>query len=147
MSNHSRRPLTVTAKITVEIEDASEWSNLLQRSLVEAFKAAIPGPRPAPSHSPASPEPQPQIPKSSPPPVQPTPKQAVPDEQLLLDTKQVAELLGIGERTLWAWSRSGIAPRPIKIGRMVRFSADEIREWVANGCPRERQRERPRLGR
>ncbi len=147
MTNSSRRPLTVTARITVEIEDASEWSNLLQRSLVEAFKGAISASRPAPSHSPASPAPQPQTPKSSPMPVQPTPKQAVPDEHLLLDTKQVAELLGISERTLWAWSRSGIAPRPIKIGRMVRFSADEIREWVANGCPRERQREHPRKGR
>ena len=80
--------MTVTAKITVEIEDASEWSDLLQRSLVEAFKGAISAPRPAPSHSPASPVPQPQPPKSSPLPVQPTPKQAVPDEHLLLDTKR-----------------------------------------------------------
>jgi len=75
------------------------------------------------------------------------PQQAVPDESLLLDTKQVAELLGIGERTLWRWSRSGIAPRPIKIGKTVRFSADEIREWVAKGCPREGQWERFKKGR
>jgi hypothetical protein len=93
MTHSSRRPLTVTARITIEIEDASEWSNLLQRSLVEAFKGAISAPRPAPSHSPAT---SPQPPKSPSPPAHPTPKQSVPDEHLLLDTKQVAELLGIG---------------------------------------------------
>ena len=35
----------------------------------------------------------------------------------LLDTHDAARLLGIGTRTLWRWSNSGISPRPIKIGR------------------------------
>ncbi len=153
MPSSSRRPLTVTARITVEIENAAEWNDLLRQSLVEAFRTAIPASRPVPTVMPTSPVPapppkvEPPQPKPSPPQVQPTPKQAVPDEHLLLDTKQVAELLGIGERTLWAWSRSGIAPRPIKIGRTVRFSADEIREWVAKGCPHERQWEHLKKGR
>lgn len=149
----SRRPLTVTARITVEIENAAELGDLLRQALVQAFCAAVPAARIAPAITPPPPVPtpppkvEPPQPKPSPPHVQPTPKQPVPDEHLLLDTKQVAELLGIGERTLWAWSRSGIAPRPIKIGRTVRFSADEIREWVAKGCPHERQWEHLKKGR
>lgn len=149
MSASHTHPLIVTAKISVEIENASHWGDLLRKSLLEAF-SAVPSPTcvaaiPPPSSSP--PRAEPPQPKPSPPQVKPTPKQTVPDEHLLLDTKQVAELLGIGERTLWRWSRSGIAPRPIKIGRAVRWSADVVREWVADGCPHERERDRPRKGR
>ena len=34
----------------------------------------------------------------------------------LLTTKQTAKLLGLGERTLWRYSRSGLAPAPVKVG-------------------------------
>ncbi len=58
----------------------------------------------------------------------------------LLTTKQAAELLSIGERTLWAWSRSGICPAPVKIGvglrPAVRYRRTELEQWVADGCPR-----------
>ena len=54
----------------------------------------------------------------------------------LLTTKQAAKLCGIGERTLWRWSRSGIAPAPVKIGGAVRFRRDEYMTWIEAGCPR-----------
>ena len=58
----------------------------------------------------------------------------------LLTTKQAAELCGIGERTFWAWSRSGLAPAPIKIGHgtrpAVRYRRSEILAWIEAGCPR-----------
>ena len=58
----------------------------------------------------------------------------------LLTTKQAAELCGVGERTLWSWSRSGIAPAPIKIGvglrPAVRYRRSELLQWVQDGCPR-----------
>ncbi len=54
----------------------------------------------------------------------------------LLTTKQVASLCNIGERTLWRWSRSGIAPKPVKIGgTAVRYRRDEYVDWIAGGCP------------
>ncbi|MCY2992376.1 MAG: helix-turn-helix domain-containing protein [Planctomycetota bacterium] len=153
MPASSRRPLTVTARITVEIENAAELAGLLRQALVQAFGAAVPAARIAPAVAPRPPVPTPppkieppQI-RPSPPQVKPTPTQAVPDENLLLDTKQVAELLGVGERTLWRWSRSGIAPRPLKIVKTVRWSAVEVREWVAAGCPREEQWEKMKKGR
>ncbi len=55
----------------------------------------------------------------------------------LLTTKQAAALCSIGERTLWRWSRSGIAPAPIKIGgSTVRYRRDDYLAWIADGCPR-----------
>ena len=56
----------------------------------------------------------------------------------LLTTKQAAELCGIGERTLWSWSRSGLAPRPLQIGLgvrpAVRFSRQSLLAWIKAGC-------------
>ena len=58
----------------------------------------------------------------------------------LLTTKQAAQLCGLGERTLWRYSRSGIAPRPIKLGHgrqgAVRFRKSELVAWIEAGCPR-----------
>lgn len=58
----------------------------------------------------------------------------------LLTSKQAAELLAIGERSLWRWSRSGICPAPVKIGSgpraAVRFRRQELVEWAQAGCPR-----------
>jgi excisionase family DNA binding protein len=55
----------------------------------------------------------------------------------MLTTKQVVSLTGLGERTVWRYSRSGIMPAPVKIGRTtVRFRRDEILEWIDEGCPR-----------
>jgi predicted DNA-binding transcriptional regulator AlpA len=53
----------------------------------------------------------------------------------LITTKQAARLANCGERTLWRWSRAGIAPAPLKIGGTVRYSRHSILEWIADGCP------------
>jgi len=56
----------------------------------------------------------------------------------LLTTKQAAQLAGCGERTWWRWSRSGLAPRPVKIGRgtraATRYRRQEILAWIDGGC-------------
>ena len=58
----------------------------------------------------------------------------------LLTERQAAELLGMGARTLWRYSRSGICPAPIKIGigprPAVRYRRSELLAWVQDGCPR-----------
>lgn len=52
----------------------------------------------------------------------------------------VPELLSCGERTLWRWSRCGIAPARIKLGNgkqgAVRFRRAELEKSIAAGCPR-----------
>ncbi len=58
----------------------------------------------------------------------------------LLTPAQAAELLAIGTRTLWRYSQSGQAPRPIKIGTgrnaPVRYRRAELLDWLDAGCPR-----------
>lgn len=54
----------------------------------------------------------------------------------LLTTKQAAELLSVGERTLWRHSRHGIAPKPVRVGGAVRYRRSELMAWVDAGCPR-----------
>lgn len=53
----------------------------------------------------------------------------------LLTTRKAAELLGIGERTLWRYANSGRAPAPIRVGSAVRYRRAELLEWIAAGCP------------
>jgi predicted DNA-binding transcriptional regulator AlpA len=58
----------------------------------------------------------------------------------LLTTAEAATLAGVGERTFWAWSRSGLAPAPLKIGHgtrpAVRYRRAELLDWISAGCPR-----------
>jgi excisionase family DNA binding protein len=54
---------------------------------------------------------------------------------LLVDTREAARLLKISERTLWGMYTRGQMPRPIRIGRAIRFSLDALKKWVEAGCP------------
>jgi predicted DNA-binding transcriptional regulator AlpA len=58
----------------------------------------------------------------------------------LLTSGEAARLCHVGERTLWRWSRSGVAPAPVKIGSgkrgAVRFRRSEYLDWIRAGCPR-----------
>ena len=68
-------------------------------------------------------------------PTKPTPERLPDDKRLLIDTKEVAKLLKLGDRTIWGMSHSGRMPAPIKIGGAVRWNRAEIEAWVAAGCP------------
>ena len=56
-------------------------------------------------------------------------------EALLLDAPAVGKLLGLSASTVWRLHAAARMPRPIKLGGSTRFRADEIRAWVAAGCP------------
>ncbi len=55
---------------------------------------------------------------------------------LLLTAKQAAAICGKSLRTWRTWDAAGWIPRPVRIGRSTLWRADELREWVAAGCPR-----------
>lgn len=55
---------------------------------------------------------------------------------LLVDSKEAAKLLNVSARTLWSLYNSGSMPKPIRIGRAVRWSYDALRNWVDSGCPK-----------
>ena len=52
----------------------------------------------------------------------------------LLTTKQAAAFVGLGERTLWRHSHSGLAPAPLKIGGAARYRRADLVAWIAGGC-------------
>jgi predicted DNA-binding transcriptional regulator AlpA len=54
---------------------------------------------------------------------------------LLIDTKEVARLLDVSARTVWSMQVGKRLPKPIRIGRAVRWSYDDIKAWVNAGCP------------
>jgi predicted DNA-binding transcriptional regulator AlpA len=58
---------------------------------------------------------------------------------LALAAAEVAKMLGISERHLWALNSSGRLPRPLRLGRAVRWPVEELRNWSAAGAP-ERSR-------
>ena len=63
---------------------------------------------------------------------------ATSDLPLLLTEPEAADLVGIALRTWHRWSRSGLAPSPIKIGHgtrpAIRYRRDEILAWIEGGC-------------
>jgi predicted DNA-binding transcriptional regulator AlpA len=55
---------------------------------------------------------------------------------LALPAAEVAKLLGISERHLWAMHSTGrLGPRPIALGRAKRWRIDELRAWLDAGAP------------
>ena len=49
--------------------------------------------------------------------------------QPLLDAKQTAKILAISPRKLWSLTNSGQIPH-VRIGRSVRYSIDDLIEWI-----------------
>ena len=65
--------------------------------------------------------------------------QALPEDLgLLLDYRELSKLMKLSQRTLWRMAHEGEMPAPIKVGRAVRFSYDEIRAWISAGCPHKK---------
>ena len=56
-------------------------------------------------------------------------------KHLLLDAGEVAALLGVGRSTLYRLDDVGGIPRGVRLGRMRRWSREELRAWIAADCP------------
>jgi predicted DNA-binding transcriptional regulator AlpA len=55
---------------------------------------------------------------------------------LLIDGAEVCTRMSIGKSKLHGMIRGGQFPiQPIRLGRAVRYRADELARWVAAGCP------------
>ncbi len=57
----------------------------------------------------------------------------------LLNVNQLAEALGISVRSVWRGFDSGLLPRPVRLGKSVRLSADVLAAWIDAGCPNVRR--------
>jgi predicted DNA-binding transcriptional regulator AlpA len=57
------------------------------------------------------------------------------EEKLAISAKDVAELLDISERHVWALAHRELLPEPVRLGASVKFVRAEIEEWLRSGCP------------
>lgn len=58
------------------------------------------------------------------------------DDRLLLSNRDVARLMGISESHLHALKQSGrFGPGPIRLGRTVRYSRNELIAWLRHKAP------------
>ncbi|MFO7858943.1 MAG: helix-turn-helix domain-containing protein [Ectothiorhodospiraceae bacterium] len=53
----------------------------------------------------------------------------------MLTSEDVARLLGCSKRTVRRLVAKGQIPRPLRIGRLIRWQQDVIVTWMAGGCP------------
>lgn len=60
-----------------------------------------------------------------------------PSEQpkLLIDAATLAARLSISRTSLFTMKAAGRLPKPIRLGRSVRWNAKEIEAWVDANCP------------
>ena len=54
---------------------------------------------------------------------------------LLLTANEAAALCHTSSRTWRTWNTTGKIPRPIRIGHRTFWRPEELRDWVAAGCP------------
>jgi predicted DNA-binding transcriptional regulator AlpA len=47
-----------------------------------------------------------------------------------LNVKQLSEYLTIPIQTLYYWRRTGTGPRSYKVGRELRYGAEDVQEWL-----------------
>jgi predicted DNA-binding transcriptional regulator AlpA len=61
---------------------------------------------------------------------------SAPVEPLLLAADQAAALCSVSPATWYRMASAGRCPAPIRLSRgCVRWRADELRDWIAAGCP------------
>jgi len=53
----------------------------------------------------------------------------------LVNIERVAELLAVSPEHTRRLNELGSMPRPVRLGRSVRWRISDIREWIAAGCP------------
>jgi excisionase family DNA binding protein len=59
--------------------------------------------------------------------------------RLAISADEMAELLGISRAHVWRLHSQGRIPRPVRLGRAVRWDRVTIERWLAAGAPpRER---------
>jgi len=60
-------------------------------------------------------------------------------EKRLGTVKDVSARLGVSERAIWKWNAAEKLPKPIRLGRSVRWDLDEMERWIDASCPARRE--------
>jgi excisionase family DNA binding protein len=62
-----------------------------------------------------------------------TPQAANPPPMQLMDVTTIAALLGCSPRHVYRLSETGLMPRPVRLGDLVRWRRVKIEEWIDGG--------------
>ncbi len=54
---------------------------------------------------------------------------------LMMTAEELAGTLCVSKRQVWRLKAKGDIPKPVNIGRSVRWRRSDILEWIAKGCP------------
>ena len=55
----------------------------------------------------------------------------------LVDSAELAALMGVATSTVKRWSRNGDMPQGRRVGpRLLKWSRKEIEAWMKEGCPK-----------
>jgi excisionase family DNA binding protein len=59
----------------------------------------------------------------------------------LLSVQEVAELLQVPVKTIYQWRHRGEGPRPMRLGKYLRFDPVDVATWIEarKACSAERQ--------
>lgn len=60
---------------------------------------------------------------------------ATDDKPLLLRVGEVAQLLGISERSVWRMQSAGKLPTAMRLNGSIRWRYSDIKAWVDAECP------------
>ncbi len=55
-------------------------------------------------------------------------------DERLLDVRQVSLALGLSDRSIRRMVRSGLVPRPVKLGQGIRWQSTVLDQWMRGGC-------------
>ena len=62
------------------------------------------------------------------------------DNALALTAAQLAALLNVSLRHIRRLEILNALPRSVKIGRCRRYPVESVRQWLADGCPRQHRK-------
>ena len=63
------------------------------------------------------------------------------DQQpMMLTATGVARMLNCSPRSVYRLADRGLIPRPVRLGGMVRWPAETVAQWIADGCPKPSKR-------
>jgi hypothetical protein len=60
-------------------------------------------------------------------------------EPLLVNARTAAALCSKSLRTWRSWDAMGLIPRPVRLSRSTLWSLEELKSWIAAGCPRRKE--------
>ena len=62
-------------------------------------------------------------------------------ELLLVDLGTLASMLDVSSKTVRRLLTTDQLPRPVRLGRSLRWSVAVLKQWIADGCPASKKEE------